>query len=110
MHRSIATLLMLGVAAAPLGASAQNPQPAPPGAESPMAPPNSPAPPPEKVVPRTHSDSRTLSDKLSRQGGTLHPRDVDPGINVTPPASRQGSMPVIRPPGSPGGGGHVVPK
>ena len=109
MHRSIATLLVLAVAA-PLAASAQNPQPAPPGAESPMAPPNSPAPPPEKVAPRTHTDNHTLSDRLSRQHGTLHPRDVDPGINVTPPANRLGSMPVIPPPGSSGSRGHVVPK
>ena len=110
MHRSITTLLVLAVAAAPLAASAQNPQPAPPGGESPMAPPNAPAPPPEKVAPRTHTDSRTLSDKLSRQRGMLHPRDVDPRINVTPPANRQGTMPVIPPPGSSGGSGHVVPK
>lgn len=110
MHRSITTLLVLAVAAAPLAASAQNPQPAPPGAESPMAPPNSPAPPPEKVEPRHHTDSRTLSDRLSRQGGTLHPRDVDPGINVTPPANQQGRMPVIPPPGASGGSRHVVPK
>jgi len=109
MHRSIAALLVLA-AAAPLAAAAQNPQPAPPGAESPMAPPNSPAPPPERVAPRTNTDRRTLSDRLSRQRGTLHPRDVDPGINVTPPANRQGTMPVIPPPGLPGGSGHVVPK
>ena len=110
MHCNIATVLVLAVAAAPLAASAHNPQPAPPGAELPMAPPNAPAPPPEKVAPRTHTDSRTLTDRLSRQRGTLHPRDVDPGINVTPPANRQGTMPVIPPPGSSGGGGRVVPK
>ncbi len=110
MHRSIATLLVLVVGVAPVAASAQNPQPAPPGAESPMAPPNSPSPPPEKVVPHAHADNRTLSDQLARQRGTLHPRNVDPGINVTPPANGQGTMPVIRPPGSSGGSGQVMPK
>jgi hypothetical protein len=110
MHRSIATLFMLAVGAVPFAASAQNPQPAPPGAESPMAPPNSPSPPPEKVVPHAHSDNRTLTDQLARQRSTLHPRDVDPGINVTPPANRQGTMPVIPPPGSSAGSGHAMPK
>jgi len=109
MHRCIAALFVLAVGA-PVGALAQNPQPAPPGTESPMAPPSSPAPPPEKVAPRTHTDSSTLSDRLSRQRGTLHPRNVDPRINVTPPATRRSSMPVIPPPGSSGGSGHVVPK
>lgn len=109
MHRTTATLLVLSIATAPF-AFAQNPQPAPPGAESPMAPPNSPSPPPEKVAPHAQADGRTLSDQLSRQHGTLHPRNVDPGINVTPPANQQGTMPVITPPGSSGGRGHVVPK
>jgi hypothetical protein len=109
MHHSTATLLVLAVATAPF-AAAQNPQPAPPGAKSPMASPNSPSPPPEQVAPPARADSRTLSDQLSRQRGTLHPRNVDPGINVTPPANEQGTMRVIPPPGSPGGGGHVVPK
>jgi hypothetical protein len=110
MHRSIATLLVLAVATAPFAAAAQNPQSAPPGATAPMAPPNSPSPPPEKVAPRARADNRTLSDQLSRQGGTLRPKDVDPGINVTPPANRQGAMPVIPPPGSRGGNEQVVPK
>lgn len=110
MHRSIASPLVLAVATTPFAALAQNPLPAPPGVESPMAPPNSPVPPPEKVVPRTHAGSRTLSDQLSRQRSTLHPRDVDPGINVTPPANRHDTMPVIPPPGSSGGSRRVVPR
>jgi hypothetical protein len=110
MHRSIATLLALAVATAPFAAPAQNPQSAPPGAHAPMAPPNSPSPPPEKVAPRARADNRTLSDQLSRQNGTLHPTNVDPGINVTPPANRRGTMPVIPPPGSRGDKDQVVPK
>jgi hypothetical protein len=110
MHRSIATLLVLAVATAPFAAPAQNPQSAPPGANAPLAPPNSPSPPPEKVAPRARADNRTFSDQLSRQRGTLHPTNVDPGINVTPPENRQSTMPVIPPPGTRGGNESVVPK
>lgn len=110
IHYSTAVLLVTTVATAPFAAAAQNPQPAPPGARSPMAPPSSPAPPPEKVAPHTHADDPTLGNQLSRQRGMLHPKNVDPGINVTPPANRQGRMPVIPPPDSSDGNGHVVPK
>ena len=113
MHRNIAALLVLAVAAAPAAAMAQNPQPAPPGAHAPVAPPNAPSPPPEKVAPGALSkqaNNQTLSDRLSEQRGTLHPSNVDPGINVTPPAHDQSTMPVIPPPGTAGGNRRVVPK
>lgn len=109
MHCSTATLLVLTAVTAPFAAPAQNPQSAPPGAESPMGPPASAAPPPERVAPESHGRNRTPSDQLSRQGGTLHPSNVDPGINVMPPAARRGTMPVIPPPGSSGGDKHGVP-
>lgn len=113
MHRHIVTLLALGFAAAPCTALAQNPQPAPPGVKAPLASPSAPSPPPEKVAPgalNRQANNRNLSDQLSRQRGTLHPANVDPGINVTPSPSDHGSMPVIPPPGTPGGNQKVVPK
>jgi len=54
-------------------------------------------------------DGGNLSDKLAQSGGVLcPPAQVDPGIKVpSPPAGR---MPVIPPPGSPGGDPNVQPK
>ena len=52
---------------------------------------------------------RTLSDQLARSDGVICPPEhVDPEIKaVTPPG---GPMPVIPPPGSPGGDPNVQPK
>ncbi len=51
----------------------------------------------------------TLSDKLNESNGVIHPEGaVDPGIQKTAPAT--GTMPVIPPPGSPGGDTGVQPK
>lgn len=114
MTRSIATLLCL-VALAATRAEAQNPQPAPPGVvPAPTAPPNAPSPPPERIAPAgkdMHAGSGTLSGRLAQQRGTLQPpRGIDPGMTVSPPAQAQGTMPVIPPPGSPGGNQQVAPK
>jgi hypothetical protein len=99
----------------PCVGSAQNPQPAPPGqTQTQVAPPNSPSPPPEQIRPADPNNgaagSQTLSDKLSRQQGTLQPPAIDPGIRKPVPQRGQGSMPVIPPPGTPGGDQKVVPK
>jgi hypothetical protein len=51
-----------------------------------------------------------LSDQLSAQKGTLNPPSVDPGINAKLPSHAEGNMPVIPPPGTPGGNPAVVPK
>jgi hypothetical protein len=105
--------LLAGVAL-PWAAYAQNPQPAAPHETSPpVASPDSPSPPPEKIAPAdrapgTAGDSN-LSNRLSRQQGTLQPPSVDPGIHVPTPQS-QGTMPVIPPPGTPGSNQKVVPK
>ena len=49
-----------------------------------------------------------LSDKLARTDGVLCPPNVDPAIKApTPPG---GTMPVIPPPGSPGGDPSIQPK
>jgi hypothetical protein len=52
--------------------------------------------------------SKTLSDKLDQGGGVICPPNVDPGIKA--PAPETGKMPVIPPPGSPGGDPKVQPK
>ena len=54
-------------------------------------------------------DDKTLSDKLASSSGVIcPPTRVDPEIRApTPPG---GPMPVIPPPGSPGGDPNVAPK
>jgi hypothetical protein len=52
--------------------------------------------------------SKTLSEKLDQGGGVICPPNVDPKIKA--PAPDTGKMPVIPPPGSPGGGPKVQPK
>jgi hypothetical protein len=87
-------------------AMAQNPQPTTPSNPTvQVAPPNAPAPPPEKIAPHTPD----LSNHLSQQKGTINPPNVDPSMTVQP-SPRSGTTPVIPPPGSPGGNPSVVPK
>jgi hypothetical protein len=52
--------------------------------------------------------SKTLSDKLDQGGGVICPPNVDPGMKA--PTPEAGKMPVIPPPGSPGGDPKVQPK
>lgn len=112
-RRNILAAAVLAIAVP--AAHAQNPQPAPPGEpHTSLAPPNAPSPPPEQIAPdangRSTAQAGNLSDKLSRQQGTLQPPNVDPGINAAPPARGATGMPVIPPPGTPGGNQKVVPK
>src|SRR6185437_6593538 len=87
--------LLLALTLAALGpACAQAPAQAPSGAEKPCAQPG--------------DSSKTLSDKLDQGGGVICPPNVDPGIKA--PAPDTGKMPVIPPPGSPGGDPKVQPK
>jgi len=94
---------------------AQNPQPAAPHEpHPPVAPPSASQPPPEKIapggMPSGSQSGQTLSDKLAKQQGTLDPPKVDPGIQAPLPSPSRGTMPVIPPPGTPGGNPAVVPK
>jgi len=51
-----------------------------------------------------------LSERLNRSGGVIKPpENVDPGLQKKPPDD-SGKMPVIPPPGSPGGDPNVKPK
>lgn len=52
--------------------------------------------------------SGNLSDKLARTDGVLCPPNVDPDIWA--PTPENGRMPVIPPPGGPGGDPSVRPK
>jgi len=53
----------------------------------------------------------TLSERLDRNSGVIHPpAGVDPGIAVPVPDPDPHSTPVIPPPGTPGGNPSVRPK
>jgi hypothetical protein len=52
--------------------------------------------------------SGDLSNKLTQSNGVICPPDVDKGMKA--PAPNTGNMPVIPPPGSPGGNPNVQPK
>jgi hypothetical protein len=51
---------------------------------------------------------KNLSDRLARSNGVICPPNIDPGIKA--PAPNAGRMPVIPPPGSPGGNPNIQPK
>jgi hypothetical protein len=59
------------------------------------------------LQPRDPSN-QTLSEKLARTEGVLCPPNVDPEIKA--PTPDVGPMPIIPPPGSPGGDPTVRPK
>jgi hypothetical protein len=57
------------------------------------------------------SSSESLSHELNRSGGVIHPpANVDPGLTQPAPDIGPHSMPVIPPPGTPGGNPDVKPK
>ncbi len=56
------------------------------------------------------AQDKNLSDKLARSNGVIcPPSHVDPDMKQPPPQSG-GNMPVIPPPGSPGGNEQIQPK
>jgi hypothetical protein len=87
----------------PLSGQAQTSQPVP--QQPPPTGNNASRVPPERVEP----PNPTMSDKLNKSSGTIKPPDVDPGMAAKPPSTAS-DMPVITPPGSPGGKGEVQPK
>jgi hypothetical protein len=111
------TLLFAGVAALLLTSAchAQTvapvpPPPAPPSTQNDAAPPQ----PPRGQVPQAKEPgaaSGTLSEQLSRSGGVIQPPpQVDRKIEAPTPDPGAQSMPVIPPPGAPGGDPTVKPK
>jgi hypothetical protein len=65
-----------------------------------------------KQTPSLPATGESLSEKLDRGDGVIRPPGgVDPGIHAAPKDPGAGSaMPVIPPPGSPGGDPSVRPK
>jgi hypothetical protein len=66
-------------------------------------------PPSPACAPGTgNSAGQNLSDTLSKNKGVLCPPDIDPAIKK--PVPEVGKMPVIPPPGAPGGNQNIQPK
>jgi hypothetical protein len=67
---------------------------------------------PEDTAPgRSGSSQEPLGKKLDRTDGVIHPpQGIDPGLTIPPPAQAQGTMPVLPPPGTPGGEPGPRPK
>ncbi len=67
--------------------------------------------PPEVIAPdrsRGRNANQPLGSSLAQTNGTLRPPAVDPGMQKTP--TERGTMPVIPPPGTPGGAPGAVAK
>jgi hypothetical protein len=104
---AVAACMLLGAtAAAPAqinGASPRDPKACAPGADSHLKTPDTPT-----AKSPTTNGSSNLSDTLAQSDGVLCPPNVDPDIKQ--PTPETGKMPVIPPPGSPGGRSDVQPK
>ncbi len=61
-----------------------------------------------KACANSGGSSGDLSNKLSQSNGVICPPDIDPAMKA--PTPNTGKMPVIPPPGSPGGNRNVEPK
>ena len=71
--------------------------------------------PPEKIEPGppigSPGSGENLGDELTRSRGVIAPpQGVDPGLVKEPPPTGATPMPVIPPPGSPGGNPDVQPQ
>jgi hypothetical protein len=106
----MAALMLAGGAAQaqPNGASPRDSKACAPGAESHLIMPDTPTPQSPQTPNATTGSGTNLSDKLAQSDGVLCPPSVDPGIKA--PTPEVGRMPVIPPPGSPGGDPSVRPK
>src|SRR5947209_756135 len=64
----------------------------------------------QPTIPSVPPASGTLSSDLNRSGGVITPPSgIDPEIKQTPPSTGS-TMPIIPPPGTPGGNPAVKPK
>ncbi len=99
---TFAATLLAGFAllTAPSISLAQTPVPKSPDAHNPAA----------DQQPPVKTDE-PLSEKLDKNEGVLvPPSGVDPKIHIDPPAETGDRMPVIVPPGEPGGNQQIQPK
>jgi hypothetical protein len=100
---------LAGLAAALLIVAAAQAQTVP-GQVPQRQPPSAQLPPPTEAPPRSDAD-KPLSEQLSRSGGVIKPpENVDRNIEAPTPNPGPKSMPVVPPPGSPGGNPDVKPK
>lgn len=96
MRKSLfAGAFVCALAAAPTAAQKQS-----------LPPVNAKCPPEAQTAPKP---GEALSDRLAQSKGVICPPDVDPRMKVPPPESRS-KMPVIPPPGTPGGDRKPEPK
>jgi hypothetical protein len=102
-----AALLLAAPALAQTSAAPRDPKACAPGAESRLKVPDTPTPSGPKT-PNTTGSGGSLSDTLAQSDGVLCPPNIDPEIHA--PTPDVGKMPVIPPPGSPGGNPNVQPK
>jgi hypothetical protein len=113
MHRKMAPALYSGILAVFLGgasvvafaqAGGAVPSP-PPSAGGDKA---APTQPDEDL---SASSAGSLSHQLNRSGGVIYPpANIDPGLTQPAPDLGPHSMPVIPPPGTPGGNPDIKPK
>jgi hypothetical protein len=89
---------------------AQGAAPAPPALQNAPAEKVEPAPAPSPPLPNATPDEN-LSRRLEKSDGVITPPATgDAEIHVPPKSENAGSMPVIPPPGSPGGRQDIQPK
>jgi len=112
---AMAVTLVAGVAVAQSPPSPQNPPPPTAAQPDPKCAPVQPPIGEGRTAPKTAPHARStegqapLTDKLARGDGVLcPPKGIDPEILA--PTPEVGTMPVIPPPGSPGGDPTIQPK
>ena len=103
-----AAIVMTAILIGSVQAQPRDPKACAPGADSHLRMPDTPTPPARQTPNATNGSGTNLSDKLAQSDGVLCPPNVDPGIRA--PTPEVGRMPVIPPPGSPGGDPNVRPK
>jgi hypothetical protein len=106
MRRKLALALSVVLLAGAAGAQTveKREQPSP---SQPKSPPTAMPLPPEQG----EGSGSSMSDRLSKSQGVIRPpREVDPTMKQETPPTGPNSMPVIPPPGTPGGDQSVKPK
>jgi hypothetical protein len=108
----VRTIVAIAAAVSALLTTTALAQSEPPGTSPPLAqPPAQSTCPPGSGGPRSNetTGSRPLSDRLADSKGVIcPPAGVDPGITAPPVGG--GRVPVIPPPGTPGGDPNIQPK
>lgn len=114
-HQLVRPVFLAGLAVAALCGVATAQQQSDPRRPPNMPPPATTVPekidPPLQGGPGADDTTGTLSDKLNKSDGVIRPpAGVDPEMRVPAPEGNTGRMPVIPPPGEPGGNPSVQPK